>query len=146
MAAVTTAHPVITVRLARADEGPALESLYLASGKPPLPFVSWQGDVSPFWLVAVDEDGVGLGCINVRISKPVATVESLCIPAHTRKRVKAQVMLQLVYEAMHVCQSYGVQAVEFSIDARMGDWQRIVTKRGAVFHKSHPTYMVKVSL
>ena len=144
MPRIAHAVPVITARLVRADEGPALEALYRASGKPPIPFVLWFSDVSPFWLVAVDEDGVGLGCINVRISKPVATMESLCIPLTLRKRVKAQVVLRLVYEAMRVCQSYHVQAVEFSIDARIGDWQRIVKKRGAVFHKSHPTYLVKV--
>lgn len=144
MPRVAQANQVITVRLARADEGPALEALYASSGKPPYPFVSWFDNLSPFWLVAVDEDGVGLGCINVRISKPMATVESLCIPISYSKRTKARVMWKLVREAMLVCQSYGVQAVEFSIDTRLGDWQRIVTKRGAVYHKSHPTYIVKV--
>ena len=138
------AHPVITVRLARADEGPALESLYLASGKPPLPFVSWHSDVSPFWLVAVDEDGVGLGCINVRISKPVAQVEELCIPRTLRKRVKAQLVLRLVYEALRVCQSYGVQAAQFSIDPAIGGWERIVRKRGAIKRHQFPNYLVKV--
>ena len=146
MTTATRTLPAITVRLCRPDEGPALESLYAASGKPPLPFVSWFSDVSPFWLVAVDEDSVGLGCVNVRISKPVATVESLCIPLTHRKRLKAQLTVKLVYEALRVCQSYGVQAVEFNIDTRAGDWLRIIQKRGAVFHKSHPTYMVKVSL
>ena len=141
---VTNTRQIVTVRLARADEGPALESLYLASGKPPLPFVSWFSDVSPFWLVATDEDGVGLGCINVRISKPVATIESLCIPLNLSKRVKVQVISRLNYEALHVCRSYGVQAVECNLDTRIGDWARIMTKRGAVFHKSHPTYIVKV--
>lgn len=143
MPAVRT-HPAITVRLARADEGPALEALYASSGKPPLPFVSWFDSFSPFWLVAVDEDGIGLGCINVRISKPVAQVEELCIPTTLRKRVKAQVMLKLVYEALRVCQSYGVQAAQFSIDPAHGDWTRIVTKRGAIKRHSFPNYLVKV--
>ena len=144
MPTLTSTRPIITVRLARADEGPALESLYLASGKPPLPFVSWHHDLSPFWLVAVDEDGVGLGCINVRISKPVAQVEELCIPRTLRKRVKAQVVAQLIFEAMRVCQSYGAEAAQFMLDPTIGDWERIARRFHAVKRSEFPTYMVRI--
>ena len=144
MPSATRTQPTITVRLARADEGPALEALYASSGKPPLPFVSWFSDVSPFWLVAVDEDGVGLGCINVRISKPVAQVEELCIPLTLSKRIKARVMWQLTQEALRVCASYGVQAAQFSLDTRIGDWERIVQRHGAVLYNNFPNFIIQV--
>ena len=142
---VSRALMAVTIRAVYPHEGPVLQALYLASGKPPLMNIDWDTDMGPFWFVAVDAQEHPVGCLQIRPSRPIATVELLCIPLDYTKRRKAEIALALITMAFHAVQCAGAQLVQFTPDEHMREFEKIVQRRGAQFYNRGNSYVMRLA-
>lgn len=128
------------VRLNDYHDLPMLQALYEGAGHNPDQGWAWTGDWSGWWAVAEDHLGRAVGCLQLGMSRPQATLETLCVPQAFSKLSRARIVRQLVYFALQMFRHLeGVQSVRFQAD---GSWDsRIFLRRSSYYLHSHPTYI-----
>lgn len=121
----------ITVRIARNDEGGIVRDLAAEIG---VSYEDWEidwSDIFPYWLVAECEGRI-IGAINIRISKPFASVEMLSLASDLTKKVRGVATDMLVAAAKTVVAQYGSQAICGLIPDELASYRRVAERRGYV--------------
>lgn len=134
----------MTVRLSEYHDLLAIQALYEASGKEPARFWSWTGNMAGWWLIAEDDARRPLGCIQLRPSAPIATLELLCIPLIFRKRDKVLVAKALIRQGMLELRALGAQAIQFCLNESREQWAMIARRYGAEQYSAYTTYAMRL--
>ena len=132
------------IRLNDYHDLPVIQALYEASGKHIPPF-SWTGDWTGWWLIAEDVQGIPLGCIQLRPSVPMATLELLCVPTCFTKRRKVVVIKTLVREAILRLAGLGASVIQFCINEHREQWAHIAERYGATLYSPYPSYTLRIT-
>ena len=126
---IHSARPLI--RLAKANEGPVVEWLLLESGRHgTVDGIDWTQSIAPYWLIAEDEDGVAVGCLQVNPGKPLGRLDWMGVPAYLPRRQKALIVRDLLLTGIATCRAQGSQIVAGMIDDTLTDYQRLLVRRG----------------
>lgn len=135
----------MTVRFNDYHDLPMLQALYEGAGHGHICGWSWTGDWTGWWVIAEDSLGRAVGCLQVGLSRPQGTLESLCVPMAFSKRQRVTIIRRLLAFAFQLFRQCGVQSVRFQLDSRCGDWVRIAQRYGARFLHQHPTFIREFS-
>ena len=135
----------MTVRLNDYHDLPMLQALYEGAGHGPRCGWAWTGDWTGWWAVCEDSLGRLVGCLQLSMSRPQATLEALCVPLAFSKRQRVSIIRHLVAFSFRALRQLGVQSVRFQLDATHGDWVRIAQRYGARFLHAHPTFIRELS-
>ena len=134
----------MTVRLNDYHDLPVLQALYEAAGYLPDMGWRWIGDFSGYWVIAEDAERRPLGCVQMGLSRPQGTLESLCVPTVLPQRLKAQVVRALCLFAARLFSTMGLQSIRFQADAARTNWLTVLEHRGARRLHAHPTYIWEI--
>ena len=134
----------MTVRLAEYHDWPIIQALHDASGKPPYPLWERQCDVSGWWMLVEDRQRRPLGCLQIAMSRPQAFLDLLCVPQVFTTRMKWVTIKALLRATFSLLKRMGVKTVLFQADPSYAQWQHIITKHGARYLHSYPTYVIGV--
>ena len=129
------------VRLNNYHDLPMLLALYEGAGHGHICGWTWTGDWTGWWAVCEDSLGRLVGCLQLSMSRPQATLESLCVPLAFSKRQRATIIRRLVAFAFETLRQLGVQSVRFQLDETRGDSVRIAQRYRARFLHQHPTFI-----
>jgi N-acetylglutamate synthase-like GNAT family acetyltransferase len=131
----------INVRMAKNDDGPAVERLMEMNG-----FFQWDNwaidwsDLEPHWLVA-ELDGEVVGCIQVVPAKPIGRMEVLSVNPELGLISKGAVVKRLTDQAVATNMVYGAQAVSSLISFSMPTFLRCALNRDWITLDEGPIVM-----
>ena len=132
------------IRLAKANEGPVVEWLLLESGRHgTVDGIDWTQSIAPYWLIAEDEDGVAVGCLQVNPGKPLGRLDWMGVPAYLPRRQKALIVRDLLLTGIATCRAQGSQIVAGMIDDTLTDYQRLLVRRGGQAWSKGTMYVVR---
>ena len=119
---------MVSIRLARGDEGHLIHELFLESGKWEIEGVDWTHDIGPYWLLA-EIKGVPWGCIMVRPGRPLGSLEFLCVPKALPHKTKSLLVRTLCYAGLTSLKRSGSQLVSFVLHGGQDGWERVLLRR-----------------
>lgn len=132
------------IRMARADEGPVVDWLLLQSGRHGrLEGIDWTQSIAPYWLIAEDEEGIAVGCLQVNPGKPLGRLDWLGVPAYLPRRQKALIVRDLLLTGISTCRESGSQVVAGIVDDKLIDYQRLLVRRGGQVWFKGTVYVVR---
>ncbi len=119
----------MNVRLAQDADGPRIGELARASGFG-VEGIDWS-HVHPFWLVA-EAGGEVIGAIQFILTQPIGWLEMLSLDPNLTTRGRAMTVKALVGFGTMSLKAFGAQIAMGTVPDELKDYQRILTKRGAV--------------
>lgn len=124
----------ITIRQAKNLEGEIIKDL-VARGTGFESFDGWEidwNDIEPFWLIAQDEDGKILGCLQFCPSKPISRLEFLGVDPELPKTQRYRIADRLTKMGAAMAYQAGSQGVSGIISHENPEFQQAAERTGWV--------------
>lgn len=101
-------------------------------------------NIYPHWIV-VEKAGQIVACAELRMSRPIASIENLSTDDSLTHRDRARATVAMFDYATEICRKYGSQLMSGMIPFERKSWKKVAKRHGGVVFFSGSTFLRRVA-